>query len=192
MGDDKTLVKRKSTRQIILDGLTAVLEVTSGGEAVGTAWEQLGDAIASVRKDIIDPTYIQGSLGLGDDPSDEIIAWALLYLSQAETVSDYSWNDLLERAIWSKEVNWRSIGTDAGPTQVLDDVSDFLSSKSDQFVDRVAPYDTMLILACRSSTSSTVRVNVNIAYTLIMEQTEWADNPSEWAGYTNEELGMTL
>ncbi len=184
----------KGTRELILKQ-DQVSIIEESGQAVGTVWTVMGDpdsVIAQIYKDVIAPNYIQGSLGLQDDPIDEIIVVALIYKEIDEDISAVGWQQISSRAIWVWEQNWRAVGVDAGPTQVLDNVYDILDRRSDQIIDKIPPFKTVLQLVARSSTASTVRCNIKVGYNVLMEQRRFADDPSEWAGYTSEEAGMQI
>lgn len=161
----------------------------TGGFQTVAAWVLAdNEPIVSVNKDIIDPIRILGSCGLRDDPQDERISWALFYYDMSEDVpTDVSEDEGLERAIWFKQQNWRSIGTDAGPTETFDDVDAFLSERSDQFFDGQSPFETALGLWFKSDTTSTVGTTLRITYNVLMKQRERKDSMTEWTNWTWEE-----
>ncbi len=116
MGKKRVKVIRwTATRQIVVTAAT-----TAG------PWILL-DELWHLDRDItVRLKHISGSFGISDDPTDENIDFMLAVLDPDNM--PFNRPEGLEQGLWIVNSNWRSIGSDAGPTETTTEVDSVLDS----------------------------------------------------------------
>lgn len=129
---------------------------------------------------------IQGSFGIQDDPTDELIRWMIAKLVESEIEPvDVKWEFVM---------NYRSIGTDSGPIQTMDHIDDDIDDDEIDMAYQqpgvVNAGDQKLSLMVVSTTTSQVRTGGSIRYEHIMRQRQ-PSNPKTPSSHATK-LAMGL
>lgn len=145
----------------------------------GNGATQLIEILWTLMPDMtIKPKSIDISCGITDDPTDEEIIWALIFgdpenLPLLSTTSPQN----LKEAIWTKVEAWRSIGTDAGPTEVMDD--DTIEALSGIYTYGGDDRQVALLFMTRTITTSSMLALGRVVAEIEYRQLTWNDDGSE-------------
>ncbi len=125
-------------------------------------------------------TNISGSFGLNDDPGDERVDWIIGAFDPQNLPAEE--NAGILASVWVHNDTWRSIGTDAGPTEVTTERSDKLDSShtAAEIEDNLA-----VILAVRSSTTSATQTKAVV--TALIEYRQSRYNNDEFNDASEEQ-----
>jgi len=106
------------------------------------------------RATTIRTKHMSAACGITDDPTDEEIIWVLMQ-TDPDSIPD-GFQGWVDSSIWNKPVSWRSIGTDAGPTEVFSDKEETDLDSLHSIVESDEPAG--IVLMVRSSTTSATRI----------------------------------
>lgn len=164
--------RTKSVRWTITVGWQQRVSVSGGSNNIAGKLIHLDPAItARIRS--VTATY-----GIIDDPTDERLSFWIQQIDP-DDIDQVLFEESMRLAVWSKEETWRSIGTDAGPTQVMENDS---SDVVDRTYSQKGGDDPSVICAMMgSSTTSFMAFYGHAIFDIVYTQTTYnnSQNPNE-------------
>ncbi len=127
------------------------------------------------RMGSVTPVEVDITYGISDDPSDEIVEF---FIESVDIDNLPNIAALRETAIWAAAQAWRSIGTDAGPTQTLSRETNDIFHPATFIFDEVAGYTQRqaVALLAHSTTTSTLFVLAKLTWLETVVQRVWGSD----------------
>jgi len=157
----------------------------------------MGNPLAHLpRLGTITPLEFDSHYGVGSDPTDSTSEWWLVMVDIDNLPTRESVRAL---SIWNALQNWRSIGTDSGPTQTVTHAEvDFLNTQSYSFTEMADFTQRMAVCLLGLSNGSIAMLQVGVltyAETIIQRvfgSDNWTFELDPWGSEFGDEWGNDM